>query len=218
MIRHIINRSFQLWLPRLLSDYSHLRFNSWGVNHFTQALTQNPPPPPPNHELKVEVVKQTYHFDRSKNYKDFHLLFFLLCCGPMRAMASSFSRFLDHTQRRTTLGRTPLDEFSARRRDSYLKTHNTHNRQISIPPVGFEPTISAGERPQTNALDRTARQLGPANSVITTQKFLRRVRKYDIVREAHTSHSQYSVWKTTVVLQCDSLWDVQTTLKHNSKY
>jgi len=26
-------------------------------------------------------------------------------------------------------------------------THNTHNRQISIPQVGFEPTISAGEGP-----------------------------------------------------------------------
>jgi len=26
------------------------------------------------------------------------------------AMASSFMRFLDHTQRRTTVGRTPLDE------------------------------------------------------------------------------------------------------------
>ena len=25
-----------------------------------------------------------------------------------------------------------------------------------MPPVGFEPTISAGERPQTYALDRTA--------------------------------------------------------------
>jgi len=28
--------------------------------------------------------------------------------------------FLDHTQRRTTVGRTPLDEWSARRRDFYL--------------------------------------------------------------------------------------------------
>ena len=55
--------------------------------------------------------------------------------------------FLDHTQRRTTVGRTPLDEWSARRRDFYLITHDTHNRQISMPPVGFEPTISAGERP-----------------------------------------------------------------------
>jgi hypothetical protein len=24
---------------------------------------------------------------------------------------------------------------------------NTHNRQTSMPPVGFEPTIAAGERP-----------------------------------------------------------------------
>jgi len=31
-------------------------------------------------------------------------------CGPTRAMASSFSRFLDHTQRRGTVGRTSLDE------------------------------------------------------------------------------------------------------------
>ena len=69
---------------------------------------------------------------------------------------SSFLRFLDHTQRRTTVGRTPLDEWSARRRDLYLTTHNTHIRQISMPPVGFEPTISAGQRPQTYALDRAA--------------------------------------------------------------
>ena len=46
--------------------------------------------------------------------------------------------FLDHTQRRSTVGRTPLDEWSARRRDLYLTTHDTHNRQIFMPPVGFE--------------------------------------------------------------------------------
>ena len=34
--------------------------------------------------------------------------------------------------------------------------HNTHNRQTSMPPVGFAPTISAGERPQTDALDCAA--------------------------------------------------------------
>ena len=31
-------------------------------------------------------------------------------CGPTWAMTSSFMRFLDHTQRRNTVGRTPLDE------------------------------------------------------------------------------------------------------------
>jgi len=36
--------------------------------------------------------------------------FFLWLCGPTRAMASSFMRFIDHTQRRTTVGMAPLDE------------------------------------------------------------------------------------------------------------
>ena len=63
-------------------------------------------------------------------------------------MEHLFLMFLDHTQRRTTVGRTPLDEWSARRRELYLTAHDTHNRQISMPPVGFEPTISAGERPE----------------------------------------------------------------------
>ena len=31
-----------------------------------------------------------------------------------------------------------------------------------MPPVGFEPTISAGERPQTYALDRAATGTGIA--------------------------------------------------------
>jgi hypothetical protein len=75
-------------------------------------------------------------------------------------MTSSFTRFLDHTQRRTTVGRTPLDKWSARSRDLYLTIYNTHNRQTSMPPVWFKPTISTGERPQTYALDRAATGTG----------------------------------------------------------
>ena len=72
--------------------------------------------------------------------------------APSGPRASSFTRFfLDHTQRHTTVGRNPLNEWSARRRDLYLTTHNTHNRQTSMPPVGFETTVSAGERAQTYA-------------------------------------------------------------------
>ena len=81
--------------------------------------------------------------------ESFVCLFVLGATAPRWARASSFTRFLDHTQRRATVGRTPLYEWSARRRDLYLKTHNTHNRQTSMPPVGFEPTVSAGGRPQT---------------------------------------------------------------------
>jgi hypothetical protein len=97
---------------------------------------------------------------------------FLWRCGPKRAMASSFLRFLVHTQRRITVGRTPLDEWSARRRDLYLTTHNTHNRQTSMTPVGFEPAISASERPQTYALDRAATGTGDIDITFPVSKYV----------------------------------------------
>jgi hypothetical protein len=50
--------------------------------------------------------------------------------------------------RHITLGRTPLDEWSARCRDLYLTTHNTHKKRISITwscnlskPVAAEPRL-----------------------------------------------------------------------------
>jgi len=53
-----------------------------------------------------------------------------------------------------TFGSTSLDEGSARRRNLYLTTHNTHKRQTSMPPVGFETAIPVSEWPQAYALDR----------------------------------------------------------------
>jgi hypothetical protein len=49
----------------------------------------------------------------------------------------SFRGFTITLFRHTTCGRTPLDEGPARRRDLYLTTHNTDNRQTYMPPVGF---------------------------------------------------------------------------------
>ena len=55
-----------------------------------------------------------------------HFIFLSWRCSPTRATASSFLiTSLDHTQWRITVCRTPLDEWSARRRDLYLTTHNT---------------------------------------------------------------------------------------------
>jgi hypothetical protein len=50
----------------------------------------------------------------------------------------------------------------------YLTTHDTHNRQTSIPPRGFEPTSPASELPQTYALDRvvTGNGLQPTNTFV----------------------------------------------------
>jgi hypothetical protein len=55
---------------------------------------------------------------------------------------------------------------SAHRTDLYLTTHNTHNIQTSVPPVGFKPMISAGEWPETYALDRVATGTGMTCYVI----------------------------------------------------
>ena len=41
-----------------------------------------------------------------------------------------------------------------------MTTHNTHNRQTTMPHVGFEPAISIGERTQTYLLDRAATATG----------------------------------------------------------
>jgi hypothetical protein len=98
------------------------------------------------------------------SYRFLYCLLYFVCLFWARelnwAMASSFTRFLDHKQRCTTVCMTPLDGLSARGWDFLLTTPNTHNRQTSMPPVDFEPTTPAGERPQTYALDRAATWTG----------------------------------------------------------
>ena len=57
--------------------------------------------------------------------------------SPQWAMVSSCTKLIDHTQWHTAVGRTPLDEWSARRRDIYLRAYNILNRQTSMPPGGI---------------------------------------------------------------------------------
>jgi hypothetical protein len=94
------------------------------------------------------------------------------CNSPQWARAPSLSRLHDHTQTHTTLGVTPLGEWSARRRDLYLTTHKAHKRQTSVPLAGFEPAIPASERPQTHALDRASTGIGPFLRIVLV-KFCR---------------------------------------------
>jgi len=100
-----------------------------------------------NHIISIMVIKRTEILD---------YVCLILARQPQWVRVSSFTRFLYCTQWRTTVGRTPLEEWSARRRDLYLTSHNTHNRQTSMVPVRFEPTIPAGKRPQTYGLDCAA--------------------------------------------------------------
>ena len=55
--------------------------------------------------------------------------------GPVLLHYQDFTNTLTHT----TLGGTPLHERSARRRNLYLTTHNTHKRQTSLSPWDWNP-------------------------------------------------------------------------------
>jgi hypothetical protein len=122
------------------------------------------------------------------------LYFSLWRCGPTQAMASSFLRFLDYS-RHKTVGRTLLDKWSARRRGLCLTTHNTHNRQTSMPPAGFEPTIPAGERPQTHALDRAVYMIG-SYLMLNTNRLLCLLRGTFVFHTYHFAESQDRVGNT----------------------
>ena len=105
------------------------------------------------------------HKTSKNNIVQRNLKFLLLPPSPNGATASGGPRSphyrgLTITLRHTTLGRTPLDEGSARRRDLYLTTHNIHNRQTSMPPGRIRTAIPASERPQTHTLHRAATGIG----------------------------------------------------------
>ena len=74
--------------------------------------------------------------------------------------------FLDHTRRRTTVGRTPLDKWSARHRVLYLATHNTHNRQTD---PGWVRTHNLSRRA---AADLRLRPRGAATGTGTYRKYV----------------------------------------------
>jgi len=64
----------------------------------------------------------------------------------MLGLASSLLGFRDH--RHITLGWTSPDEWSARRRDLPLTTHNIHKRHTTTSPVGFSPRNRAVAEPK----------------------------------------------------------------------
>ena len=82
---------------------------------------------------------------------------------PQGALASSCTMFLDHTQRHTTVGRTPLDEWSARRRNLYLTTHTTDRHPCPRWDSNPWSQQASGRRPTPYI----ARSLGPGLFYIT---------------------------------------------------
>jgi len=52
----------------------------------------------------------------------------------------------------TALNRTPLEEWSARRRDLYLTTYTIYTKRTSMPLARFEHTVPVSEQPADRRL------------------------------------------------------------------
>jgi len=91
---------------------------------------------------KICDLKESYNnpiFRHSTLYS--YLLFYNGVTAPSGPRPPHYRGFMI-TFGHSTVGRTPLDELSVRRRELYLTTHNTHETGIHA-PTGFEPIIPA---------------------------------------------------------------------------
>ena len=99
-------------------------------------------------------------------------LLFLWRYKPTRALAlASLLRFVCHTQTHTETPEGLLWRSDQLVAETSTWQHTTLTTDIHA-PMGFEPTISAGERPQTYPLDRAANE--------TSSNIFRHL-KYDVV-------------------------------------
>ena len=87
--------------------------------------------------FEISISREIYTIEKNTSIVNIFIklyivsIFFLLwSCCPTRAMTSSCTRFLDHTQRRTTVGRTPPDEWSARQRPLPDNTQSSQQTDI----------------------------------------------------------------------------------------
>jgi hypothetical protein len=107
-----------------------------------------------NHNGISMLVEISLYINRSINYSPPPIAHGATDPSMPRPLIIEASR--SHSVRHTTHSRTPLDKWSARCRNLYLTTYNTHKRQTSMSLAVFEPTLSASEWPQTHTLDRVA--------------------------------------------------------------
>jgi hypothetical protein len=91
--------------------------------------------------------------------------------SPQWVRSSSCTRSLDHTQRRTTVGRIPLGECSARRRDLYLTTL-TKLQTDKHPCPRWDSNPQSQQASGRKPTPLTARPLGPAQGVLRTLIFV----------------------------------------------
>jgi hypothetical protein len=103
------------------------------------------------------------------------------------AKASSFTTFLDHTQRRITVGRTPLDEWSAHRRDLYLTANTTLTTDKRPHPDGV----------RTHSLSRRAAAVRAATGTGNVLQIVSIIRSKKLQSWKHKLH--LTLWRPHVL-------------------
>ena len=119
--------------------------------------------------------------------------------GPTPSLWSS-----SITIRHTSIGKTPLSERSARRRDLY-QTKSQHSRETDIHPVGFQPAFPASKWPQTYTLDLAVTGICEHLIIvpeITVSKLLYRYKQQRDVRHVRQTliHCRQSRWGAQSVI------------------
>jgi len=78
-----------------------------------------------------------------------YFFFFISLFDPIPGNGLPLQGFAITLTRHTTLGVTPLDDWSARRRELFLITHKNHKRQTSFPRWNSNPQFqqASGFRP-----------------------------------------------------------------------
>jgi hypothetical protein len=90
--------------------------------------------------------QHTHGWDSEPPRQTFKNVFVIISgSAAQRGLWPPRSRGFLITHNDAPVSRIPLHKWSARRRDLYLTTHNTHNRQRSMTPERFEPTIAVDE-------------------------------------------------------------------------
>ena len=115
-------------------------------------------------------------------------------------MASSLLKFLNHTRRRTTVGTTSLDEWSARGRDLYLTKHNTQKRDIRLP--GRRSAAHLCLRPRSHR-DRREFDLGVTNC---GKLFTADAKRWRSCRSKALRFLRDAMWVTKWAVDC--IWNV----------
>ena len=160
-----------------------------------------------DHQRNVKYKAKLLKFFILKNitWSSWHIFKFICFFwhnSPQWVMASSFTRFLDHTQRRTTIGTTPLDEWSARRRD--LQLHNTqHLQQTNIYDHGGIRTHDLSRRA---AADRADIGIGILWSTVGSRFATVRFTTIHFYDTCRVGPSTPDLWCVTVATQASFLY------------